>query len=132
MGLDGFAIPVQFGTANRLKLGLFGANILSGTAFIAIPERWQADWAENVAVTHMADAAAKQFVTADHIGGGRFALHVVVGWNEDEFDMFDIRPPPETRCPYAREWLATIRRLWTEAREFDVQGCTRPTQSWSC
>ena len=30
--------------------------------------------------------AAKQFVTADHIGEGRFGLNVVCGWNEDEFD----------------------------------------------
>ena len=32
--------------------------------------------------------AAKQFVTADHIGEGRFGLNIVCGWNEDEFDMF--------------------------------------------
>ena len=32
--------------------------------------------------------AAKQFVTADHIGQGRFGLNVVCGWNEDEFEMF--------------------------------------------
>ena len=32
--------------------------------------------------------AAKQFVTADHIGEGRFGLNLVCGWNEDEFDMF--------------------------------------------
>src|SRR5215469_7224590 len=31
---------------------------------------------------------AKQMVTADHIGEGRFGLNIVVGWNEDEFEMF--------------------------------------------
>ena len=34
--------------------------------------------------------AAKQFVTADHIGEGRFGLNIVVGWNEDEFQMFGV------------------------------------------
>src|SRR6201987_2146111 len=29
--------------------------------------------------------AAKEFVTADHIGEGRFGLNLVVGWNEEEF-----------------------------------------------
>jgi dimethylsulfone monooxygenase len=29
--------------------------------------------------------AAKEMVTADHIGEGRFGLNIVVGWNEDEF-----------------------------------------------
>jgi hypothetical protein len=32
--------------------------------------------------------AAKEFVTADHIGQGRFGLNIVAGWNEGEFEMF--------------------------------------------
>jgi hypothetical protein len=35
--------------------------------------------------------ATKEFVTADHIGEGRFGLNVVCGWNEDEFEMFGAR-----------------------------------------
>ena len=34
--------------------------------------------------------AAKEIVTADHIGGGRFGLDLVVGWNEGEFEMFGV------------------------------------------
>ena len=34
--------------------------------------------------------AAKQMVTADHIGGGRFGLNIVCGWNVDEFGMFGV------------------------------------------
>ena len=34
--------------------------------------------------------AAKQIVTADHIGRGRFGLNIVVGWNEPEFQMSGI------------------------------------------
>src|SRR4029453_4074829 len=32
--------------------------------------------------------AAKEFVTADHVGEGRFGVNLVVGWNEGEFEMF--------------------------------------------
>ena len=35
--------------------------------------------------------AAKEFVTADHIGEGRIGVNIVVGWNEGEFDMFGVR-----------------------------------------
>ena len=34
--------------------------------------------------------AAKEMVTADQIGEGRFGLNIVVGWNEDEFEMFGV------------------------------------------
>ena len=34
--------------------------------------------------------AAKQIVTADHVGRGRFGLNIVVGWNEPEFQMSGI------------------------------------------
>lgn len=66
--------------------------------------------------------AAKQFATADHIGHGRFGLNIVVGWNDDEFDMFDIKLPAEERYPYAREWIDCIRQLWSRTEEFDYAG----------
>src|SRR6478609_9547914 len=34
--------------------------------------------------------AAKEFVTADHVGEGRFGVNLVVGWNEGEFEMFGV------------------------------------------
>jgi alkanesulfonate monooxygenase SsuD/methylene tetrahydromethanopterin reductase-like flavin-dependent oxidoreductase (luciferase family) len=67
--------------------------------------------------------AAKQFVTADHIGEGRFGLNIVCGWNEDEFDMFGVTMRDhEARYGYAQEWLDTIRRAWGEEPVFDVDG----------
>jgi len=39
--------------------------------------------------------AAKQIVTADHIGKGRFGLNIVSGWNAREFDM-SASPSPST------------------------------------
>lgn len=67
--------------------------------------------------------AAKEFVTADHIGQGRFGLNVVCGWNEDEFEMFGatLRNHAE-RYEYAQEWLDTVKRCWGEEAEFDVEG----------
>lgn len=67
--------------------------------------------------------AAKQFVTADHIGGGRFGLNIVCGWNEGEFDMFGatMREHAE-RYDYAQEWFDVIRLAWSDAEDFDFEG----------
>ena len=42
--------------------------------------------------------AAKEMVTADHIGQGRFGLNLVVGWNEGEFEIFGVESPGKTCC----------------------------------
>lgn len=68
-------------------------------------------------------AAAKAFVTADHVGHGRAGLNIVVGWNEDEFAMFGVQQrPPEDRYPYAQEWIDVVKRIWSEQEEFDFDG----------
>src|SRR5579884_2447788 len=67
--------------------------------------------------------AAKEFVTADHIGEGRFGLNLVVGWNEDEFDMFGVdQREHEARYTFAQEWLDVVMRAWSEEGTFDVDG----------
>ena len=67
--------------------------------------------------------AAKEFVTADQIGEGRFGLNVVCGWNEDEFEMFGVEQRNhESRYEYAQEWLDAIKRMWSEEGEFDFNG----------
>ena len=54
--------------------------------------------------------AAKQFVTADHISEGRFGLNIVVGWNEDEFQMFGVtQREHEQRYEYAQEWIDAVK-----------------------
>ncbi len=66
--------------------------------------------------------AAKQIVTADHIGHGRFALNVVCGWNEGEFDMFGVtRGDHAERYRLGEEWLQVLERAWTRD-DFDVDG----------
>jgi dimethylsulfone monooxygenase len=67
--------------------------------------------------------AAKEFVTADHIGEGRFALNVVCGWNEGEFEMFGATlRDHEARYEYAQEWLDIVKLAWSSHEEFDFDG----------
>lgn len=67
--------------------------------------------------------AAKQFVTADHIGGGRFGLNVVIGWHEAEFQMFGIeRNDHVSRYEYGQEWIDVVIRAWGDEETFDFEG----------
>ena len=171
---------VAFRNANKLKLGLFGANCSSGRSVTMVPERWSGSWPDNLRLAQMADdagfefflpvgrwkgyggvtdyqgstfetvtwatgllaktrrmtvfgtvhaplihpvIAAKEFVTADHIGEGRFGLNVVCGWNEDEFDMFGVtQRDHESRYEYAQEWIDAIKMMWGDEDDFDFNG----------
>jgi len=171
---------MAMGNASRLKIGLFGANCSSGRAVTLVPERWTADWEDNLTLARMADdagldfllpiarwksygmngdyqgstwetitwatgllaatkrisvfgtvhaplfhpiMAAKQMVTADHVGSGRFGLNVVVGWNEGEFDMFGVHQRDHNeRYEFAREWLDVVKELWSPRDKFDFKG----------
>ncbi len=67
--------------------------------------------------------AAKQFVTADHIGHGRFGLNIVCGWNEGEFEMFGATMREHAaRYEYAQEWFDVIRLAWSDVEDFDFEG----------
>jgi alkanesulfonate monooxygenase SsuD/methylene tetrahydromethanopterin reductase-like flavin-dependent oxidoreductase (luciferase family) len=67
--------------------------------------------------------AAKQMVTADHIGEGRFGLNIVVGWNEDEFEMFGVKQREhDMRYEYAQEWIDVIKLIWSDRDHFDFDG----------
>jgi alkanesulfonate monooxygenase SsuD/methylene tetrahydromethanopterin reductase-like flavin-dependent oxidoreductase (luciferase family) len=66
--------------------------------------------------------AAKECVTADHIGAGRFGLNLVAGWNEGEFEMFGVKQRDhEARYEYAQEWIDVVKRAWSEP-QFDFDG----------
>jgi alkanesulfonate monooxygenase SsuD/methylene tetrahydromethanopterin reductase-like flavin-dependent oxidoreductase (luciferase family) len=67
--------------------------------------------------------AAKQFVTADHIGRGRFGLNIVCGWNEDEFDMFGTTMADHTsRYEFAQEWFDVVQLAWSDVETFSFDG----------
>jgi dimethylsulfone monooxygenase len=67
--------------------------------------------------------AAKQGAVIDHISNGRFVLNVVCGWNEPEMEMFDMAlTRHEDRYARAEEWLAVVKRLWTEDEDINHDG----------
>ncbi len=67
--------------------------------------------------------AAKEFVTADHVGEGRFGLNIVCGWNEGEFKMFGVaQRDHEARYEYGQEWIDVIRMMWQRDDAFDFDG----------
>jgi alkanesulfonate monooxygenase SsuD/methylene tetrahydromethanopterin reductase-like flavin-dependent oxidoreductase (luciferase family) len=66
--------------------------------------------------------AAKQFVTADLVGRGRFGLNLVCGWNQDEFTMFGVQQREhDLRYAYGADWLTIVKKLWTQSEPFDLQ-----------
>jgi dimethylsulfone monooxygenase len=67
--------------------------------------------------------AAKQFVTADQVGRGRFGLNIVVGWNEDEFQMFGVtQREHEQRYEYAQEWIDAVKMAWGPGDDLAFDG----------
>ncbi len=67
--------------------------------------------------------AAKQMVTADHIGKGRFGLNIVCGWNKEEFEMLGINlGAHEQRYELGEEWLKIVNKVWQETKPFDFNG----------
>jgi alkanesulfonate monooxygenase SsuD/methylene tetrahydromethanopterin reductase-like flavin-dependent oxidoreductase (luciferase family) len=67
--------------------------------------------------------AARQAVTCDHIGKGRFGLNIVSGSAEPDFQMFGtpMRDHDE-RYAYTEEWTTLLKRLWQEPEPFDFHG----------
>jgi alkanesulfonate monooxygenase SsuD/methylene tetrahydromethanopterin reductase-like flavin-dependent oxidoreductase (luciferase family) len=67
--------------------------------------------------------AAKEFVTADHIGRGRMGMNIVCGWNEGEFDMFGVKQREhDERYEYAQEWVDVVKTAWSRDDTFDFDG----------
>jgi alkanesulfonate monooxygenase SsuD/methylene tetrahydromethanopterin reductase-like flavin-dependent oxidoreductase (luciferase family) len=67
--------------------------------------------------------AAKEFVTADHIGHGRMGMNIVCGWNEGEFDMFGVEQREhDARYAYAQEWVDVVKQAWERDDTFDYDG----------
>src|SRR6185436_13519646 len=67
--------------------------------------------------------AAKQMATVDLLSEGRFALNLVCGWNQDEFDMFgEEQLEHDARYEYGQEWLDVVRTLWREDEPVGFEG----------
>ena len=67
--------------------------------------------------------AAKQMVTAHHIGEGRFGLNIVSGWNVGEHEMHGVQiREHDERYDYSEEWVSIVKRIWSEHEPFDYKG----------
>lgn len=89
--LDPFA-TLTFAAAQTTKLRV-------GTGICLVPER-------NPLTT------AKEVATLDKLSGGRFDFGVGIGWLEEEFTALGV--PWARRNARTREYLAVMKRLWTE------------------
>ena len=59
--------------------------------------------------------AAKMGATLDHIGGGRWGINIVSGWNRAEFDMMGIEMLDHAaRYERSEEFIRILKGLWTE------------------
>src|SRR5689334_21575565 len=62
-------------------------------------------------------------VTADQVSEGRFGLNIVVGWNEDEFQMFGVsQREHEGRYDYAQEWIDAVKMAWGPGEDSEYLG----------
>ena len=65
--------------------------------------------------------AAKQCVTAHHIGAGRFGLNVVSG--TEDIGMFGLTAGDhDAQYDYTEEWVTIAKRVWSETAPFDHAG----------
>ena len=123
-GMD-FTLPVArwkgFGGATNFE-GAGFETVTWASGILAATKRLTVFGTVNAPLVHPI-FFAKQFVTVDHMGAGRFALNLVCGWNEDEFQMFNVpQRDHETRYLYGEEWLRVVRQMWESATTFDFKG----------
>jgi alkanesulfonate monooxygenase SsuD/methylene tetrahydromethanopterin reductase-like flavin-dependent oxidoreductase (luciferase family) len=111
----GFGGPTNF-NGSAFETYTWAAGLAAATRQISLFST------SHVLTTHPI-VAAKQSVTIDHISDGRFALNVVCGWFQDEFDMFGLSlRDHDGLYEYAAEWLAVVRRLWSEQQDWNFNG----------
>jgi FMNH2-dependent dimethyl sulfone monooxygenase len=123
-GFD-FFLPVARWKGHRGKLDFEGTSwetITWATALLAATKAITVFGTVHVPLVHPV-FAAKQMVTADAVGDGRFGLNIVCGWNPDEFAMFGVaQRDHDNGYEYGTEWWAIVRKLWTEDEPFDFNG----------
>ena len=124
-GLD-FHLPVARWIGSGHASGWMDESldpIAWASALLARTERIQVFATLHTAMHHPI-AAAKACATASHIGGGRFGLNLVCGWNKPEYDMFGLEFHVDHVEKYAhgQEWFDIVRRIWHEIEPFEHTG----------
>ena len=122
-GLE-FALPVArwrgYGPDNRR--GQCFETMTQAAALAGLTSRITLFATVHVPLVHPV-LAAKCMTTVDHASGGRAALNIVAGWNQEEFDMFGHAGADHSdRYAQAREWAALFNRLIAGGAPFDHEG----------
>ncbi len=66
--------------------------------------------------------AARKLATLDQLSNGRLAVHMIAGGSDADQAKDGDWTDHETRYRRAREYLALLRRTWTEPAPFDHEG----------
>jgi alkanesulfonate monooxygenase len=66
--------------------------------------------------------AARKLATLDQLSGGRLAVHIIAGGSDSDQAKDGDWTDPATRYRRADEYIALLRRTWTEPAPFDHQG----------
>lgn len=66
--------------------------------------------------------AARQLATLDQLSGGRISLHVISGGSDEEQRRDGDWLEHDDRYRRTGEFMAVLRRMWTETAPFDYQG----------
>src|SRR6202790_4957182 len=66
--------------------------------------------------------AARKLATLDHLSDGRLAVHIIAGGSDAEQAKEGDWTDHETRYRRSREYIALLRRTWTEPAPFDHEG----------
>ena len=112
-GYDGAEVTTQEATLETIT---WAGGLLAGTSRICVFGTVHTPLINPV-------FAAKQIVTTDHIGRGRFGLNVVSGWNKVEFEMFGVGlREHDQRYEYSEEWIEVVERIWADDEAFDYDG----------
>ena len=92
------------------------------TGMLSVTDRIVVFGTVHVALMHPV-FAAKQMVSADLAGKGRFGLNMVSGWNVGEHAMFGIGiRDHDERYKYTEEWLDIVEKLWVHNEPFNFRG----------
>ncbi len=99
-------------------------------SFVAARTTLEIGTAVSLIGEHDPIALAHQIATLDALCGGRFVLGVGWGWNREEFANHG--RPPERRAQVVEEWVALMKRIWTdEIAEFDGEFARMtPSRAW--
>ena len=123
-GLE-FILPVARWHGYRGETDSEGTSLETLTWATGCRPRHATSWrlAPSMCRSSIRSFAAKQCITADQIGQGRFGLNIVSGWNAGEFDMFGAQLlEHDERYVYSEEWATIVKRVWTEHEPFDFAG----------